>query len=97
MRESSVEESYSLKNIIKFLGEKNFTILLYCVLNRIPIFVAGEIDDEVNDLINSIVSLVPHRNDVVFYSFTSPNLFLLKKVEMNILHGIGAECYLDLR
>ena len=73
-----MEESYSLKNIIKFLGEKNFTILVYCLLNRIPIFVAGEIDDEVNDLINSIVSLVPHRNDVVFYSdFIEPEDYSL--------------------
>ena len=80
-----MEESYSLKNIIKFLGEKNFTILLYCVLNRIPIFVAGEIDDEVNDLINSIISLVPHRNDVVFYSdFIEPEDYsLMIEEELN--------------
>ncbi|NHI92768.1 MAG: hypothetical protein EAX96_09735 [Candidatus Lokiarchaeota archaeon] len=80
-----MEESYSLKNLIKYLGENNFTILLYSLLNRIPIFVVGEIDDEINDLINSIISLVPHRNDVVFYSdFIDPEDYsLMIEEELN--------------
>ena len=80
-----MENSYSLKNVIKFLGENNFNTLLYCVLNRIPIFVAGDQDEEVNDLINSIITLVPHRNDVVYYSdFIDPEDYeILLEEELN--------------
>ncbi|MHA1321917.1 MAG: hypothetical protein ACTSRL_03905 [Candidatus Helarchaeota archaeon] len=63
-----METNYSLKNLIEKLGKNNFALLLRAVLDRLPIIIIGENATEVDNLLNSIVTLAPHHHEYVFWS-----------------------------
>jgi hypothetical protein len=63
--------TYSILNLIELMGEE-FPLLLNAVLNRLPILVAGKDIELVDDLVESLISLTPHRHKLVFWrDFTS--------------------------
>ncbi|MEJ2251346.1 MAG: hypothetical protein P8Y70_13020 [Candidatus Lokiarchaeota archaeon] len=48
------------------IGKNNTAVLIYCLLNRIPIIICGKDAENVNDLIIEISQLIPFRKDFVF-------------------------------
>ena len=63
--------SYSILNMIELL-DTEFPILLNSVMKRIPILVTGIDIELVDDLVESIATLSPHRHKMVFWrDFTS--------------------------
>ncbi len=67
-REITMETTYSLKKLIETLGKKNFALLLRIVLDRLPIVIIGTDQSEIDNLLNGIISLAPHRHEYVFWS-----------------------------
>jgi len=63
-----METTYSLKKLIETVGKNNFALLLRIVLDRLPILIIGDQPSEVDNLLNSIISLAPHRHEYVFWS-----------------------------
>ena len=50
------------------LNRNNNSIILYCLLNRIPIIVLGEDPDKVDDFLIELSELVHFRKEYVFYT-----------------------------
>ncbi|MHA1229943.1 MAG: hypothetical protein ACTSRP_00160 [Candidatus Helarchaeota archaeon] len=63
-----MESSYSMKNLIGMLGKENFSKILRGLFNRVPIVVVGDESLQVDKVINSLVQLMPHRNELVYWS-----------------------------
>jgi len=59
---------FSLKKLIDLLGYNSFSLLLRMVLDRYPIIIIGRIRESLDDLANAIISLAPHRTQLVFYN-----------------------------
>ncbi len=57
--------TYSVLKLIEILGDA-FPLLLSTTLNRIPILIAGEDVELVDDVTGSIARLTPHRHNLVF-------------------------------
>lgn len=49
------------------LLDDQFPVLLHAVLHRFPILVIGENTESVDDFVDSLVSLAPHRHQLVFW------------------------------
>lgn len=59
---------YSLKKLIEIFGNNNFPLILRLVLDRHPIIIIGENRENIDELANAIISLAPHRTQLVFYN-----------------------------
>jgi hypothetical protein len=56
------------------LGKDKRALILYALLNRIPIFIIGEESEKVNELINELTDLIKFRKELVYYTdFISNN------------------------
>ena len=63
--------SYSVLRLIELMGE-DFPLLLNSALNRLPILVIGSDIELVDDIVESLALLNPHRHKMVFWrDFTS--------------------------
>ncbi len=47
---------------------ENFALTLRALLDRIPIIVFGEIDDDINEIIDELTSLIKNRQELIFYT-----------------------------
>jgi hypothetical protein len=50
------------------LGKDKRTLILYALLNRIPIFILGEESEKVNELVNELTDLIKFRKELVYYT-----------------------------
>ncbi|MFO7796020.1 MAG: hypothetical protein ACQERB_10945 [Promethearchaeati archaeon] len=58
-------------DIFKFfdkLGKENRALILYSLLNRIPIIVFGKVSEDINELINELMDLIKFRKEFVYYT-----------------------------
>jgi hypothetical protein len=63
--------TYSILHMIELMDDQ-FPLLLHSILERIPILVAGEDIELVDDIAESLTTLSPHRHKLVFWrDFTS--------------------------
>ena len=63
--------TYSILQMIEIMGEQ-FPSLLNTILERLPVIVAGEDIELVDDIAESLITLSPHRHKLVFWrDFTS--------------------------
>jgi hypothetical protein len=68
--------TYSILHMIELMDEQ-FPLLLHSILERIPIIVAGEDIELVDDIAESLTTLGPHRHKLVFWrDFTSESEIL---------------------
>ena len=68
--------SYSIMRLIEIMGDE-FPLLLNSMLNRLPILVTGSDMELVDDMVESMVLLGPHRHKMVFWrDFTSEDEIL---------------------
>jgi len=68
--------TYSILRIIELM-DNQFPLLLNSVLERIPVIVAGEDIELVDDITESLTTLSPHRHKLVFWrDFTSESEIL---------------------
>ncbi len=47
---------------------ENFALTLRALLDRIPILVLGENDDEINEILDELTSLIKNRQELIFYT-----------------------------
>jgi len=47
---------------------ENFALILRSLLDRIPIIVFGENDDDINEIIDELTSLIKNRQELIFYT-----------------------------
>ncbi len=47
---------------------ENFALILRALLDRIPIIVFGENDEEINEIIDELTSLIKNRQELIFYT-----------------------------
>ena len=63
--------TYSILRMIELMDEE-FPLLLNSIMNRIPILVTGRDYELVDDMVESLTQLCPHRHKLVFWrDFTS--------------------------
>ncbi|NHI89035.1 MAG: hypothetical protein EAX87_05895 [Candidatus Thorarchaeota archaeon] len=63
--------TYSIMNLIELMGDQ-FPSLLNTLLERMPVIVAGEDIELVDDIAESLTTLCPHRHKLIFWrDFTS--------------------------
>jgi hypothetical protein len=68
--------TYSILHMIELMNEQ-FPLLLHSILERIPVVVAGEDIELVDDIAESLTTLSPHRHKLVFWrDFTSESEIL---------------------
>jgi hypothetical protein len=68
--------TYSILHMIELMDEQ-FPLLLHSVLERMPVIVAGEDIELVDDIAESLTTLSPHRHKLVFWrDFTSESEIL---------------------
>ncbi|MHA1230395.1 MAG: hypothetical protein ACTSRP_03865 [Candidatus Helarchaeota archaeon] len=84
-----MESSYSLKDLINILNKENFSKMLRILLNRIPIFIIGPEPLQVDRIVNSIVKLVPHRHEIVYWNdfiedYELENLYSEEESDYNV-------------
>jgi len=84
-----MESSFSIKNLIGLVSKDNFTRILRGLMNRIPIFVIGNESIQIDRVVNSLVKLVPHRHEMVYWNDFIENheaerLFEEEKVDYNV-------------
>ena len=63
-----MEKNFSLKNLIQILGQNNFSLLLRMILDRVPILIVGQNESLVDELVAKMISLAPHRSELIYYS-----------------------------
>ncbi|MHA1268208.1 MAG: hypothetical protein ACTSPY_00355 [Candidatus Helarchaeota archaeon] len=63
-----MESSYSMKNLIDMIGKEHFSRILRGLFNRIPIVIIGDESIQVDRVVNSLVQLMPHRNELIYWS-----------------------------
>ena len=66
-------------NLIEYFSNSDSNdviLLLHTLLNRIPITISGDNEEEIESIINEILSLIPFRNVQIYYTdFTDVNDF----------------------
>jgi hypothetical protein len=68
--------TYSILHMIELMDEQ-FPLLLHSILERIPVVVAGEDIELVDDIAESLTTLSPHRHKLIFWrDFTSESEIL---------------------
>jgi len=63
-----LESIYSMKKLIELMGKEQFIKVLRGLFNRIPIFVVGDESIQVDKVVSSLVQLMPHRNELIYWS-----------------------------
>ena len=63
-----MEESLNLFKILEKLRIEDASLILYCLLNRIPIVVTNNNSEFINEFINKLINLIPFRSDIIFGS-----------------------------
>ncbi|HEY0090171.1 MAG TPA: hypothetical protein VGB37_15090 [Candidatus Lokiarchaeia archaeon] len=63
-----MEESLKLFKILEKLRIEDASLILYCLLNRIPIVVTNNNSEVINEFINKLINLIPFRSDIIFGS-----------------------------
>ncbi len=53
---------------INKLGEKNLSIILYCLLNRMPIIIFGENDIDIDNFSSELCDLMHFRKELIYYT-----------------------------
>lgn len=59
---------YSLKKLLNIFKNDFFCLLLRCVLDRHPVIILGKNNELADEIANSIISLAPHRTQLIFYT-----------------------------
>jgi len=69
-----METTYSLKKLIELLGKNQFALLLRIIFERYPILILGNHPNEVDNLLDGVISLAPHRHLFIFFNdFIEPD------------------------
>ena len=63
-----METTYTLKMLIALLGKHQLSLLLRIILDRYPIVIIGNDQTEIDNLLNALISLAPHRHEYIFWS-----------------------------
>ncbi|MHA1310777.1 MAG: hypothetical protein ACTSQO_07575 [Candidatus Helarchaeota archaeon] len=63
-----MESSYSMKNLIEMIGKENFSKVLRALFNRIPLVIIGDESIQVDKIVNSLIQLMPHRNELIYWN-----------------------------
>jgi hypothetical protein len=63
-----MEIKYTLKKLIEILGKNQFALLLRIILDRIPVVIIGKDHNEIDNLLNGLIAMAPHRHEYVFWS-----------------------------
>ena len=72
-----METTYSLKKLIEILGKHQLSLLLRIVLDRYPVIIIGNDRSKVDNLLNGIITLAPHRHEYIFWSdFLEPDEYI---------------------
>lgn len=50
------------------IGEKNFSLILYCLLNRIPTITIGDDEIEADNFISELCDLMHFRKELIYYT-----------------------------
>ncbi len=95
-----MEDMSSLKKIIDQIGAGKFALILRAVLDRIPIVLIGRDSTSVDELVDTLVSLAPHRHQYIFRTdFMLPEEYMNLCQEENdnftIPRGIFSSCSTD--
>ncbi|MFX1256481.1 MAG: hypothetical protein ACFFAN_01375 [Promethearchaeota archaeon] len=84
-----------LKQLERLKGE-DAPLIIYCLLNRIPIAVIGKNSEKVNQFIDNLTNLAPFRNETVFGSIFNTNKELLDYInEENIYYDSRRRMYIS--
>jgi hypothetical protein len=88
--------TYSILHMIELMDDQ-FPLLLHSILERIPILVAGEDIELVDDIAESLTTLSPHRHKLVFWrDFTSESEKHDYEVSRNVVCGLSGNLRLAL-
>lgn len=63
-----METKYTLKKLIEILGKNQFAFLLRIILDRIPVVIIGKDHSDIDNLLNGLIAMAPHRHEYVFWS-----------------------------
>jgi hypothetical protein len=63
-----MDTKYTLKKLMEILGKNQFALLLRIILDRIPVIIFGKDHNEIDNLLNGLISMAPHRHEYVFWS-----------------------------
>lgn len=63
-----METKYTLKKLMEILGKNQFALLLRIILDRIPVIILGKDHNEIDNLLNGLITMAPHRHEYVFWS-----------------------------
>lgn len=63
-----MEESLKIFKILEKLRIEDSSLILYCLLNRIPIIISNNNSEFINEFINKLINLIPFRSDTIFGS-----------------------------
>jgi len=63
-----MDTKYTLKKLMEILGKNQFALLLRIILDRIPVIIFGKDHNEIDNFLNGLISMAPHRHEYVFWS-----------------------------
>ena len=63
-----METKYTLKRLMEILGKNQFALLLRIILDRIPVIIIGKDHNEIDNFLNGLIAMVPHRHEYIFWS-----------------------------
>lgn len=63
-----METKYTLKKLLEMLGKNRFALLLRIILDRIPVIIIGTDHNEIDNFLNGLIAMAPHRHEYVFWS-----------------------------
>ena len=63
-----METKYTLKKLMEILGKNQFALLLRIILDRIPVIIIGKDHNEIDNFLNGLIAMVPHRHEYIFWS-----------------------------
>ena len=61
-----MEEPLKIFKILEKLRIEDSSLILYCLLNRIPIVITNNNSEFINEFINKLINLIPFRADTIF-------------------------------
>jgi hypothetical protein len=63
-----METKYTLKKLMEILGKNQFALLLRIILDRIPVIIIGKDHNEIDNFLNGLIAMAPHRHEYIFWS-----------------------------
>jgi len=63
-----METKYTLKRLMEILGKNQFALLLRIILDRIPVIIIGKDHNEIDNFLNGLIAMAPHRHEYIFWS-----------------------------